>query len=128
MSAGNVSVMNLVGGTSTAIVGSSNTPWAANLAAAPFSVTIASVVNSTATTPGYSIWVTNDVPISAVSATSSSATTFSTNSQATWFSSFATNQSSNTLVTITSPFRYLTIVATAGSTNQTVTATIAQAG
>jgi hypothetical protein len=61
MAAGNISIMNLTGGTSTLAVGA-GTIWNANLSMTPFSVTIASVVNSTATTPNYSIIVSNDVP------------------------------------------------------------------
>jgi hypothetical protein len=101
----------------------------------PFSVTIASVVNSTATTPNYSLLVTNDVPGGLVTASSSvsgalsiTSTTLFANSSVTWWSSFGATNSSNSLINITTPFRYLTLGATAGSTNQTVTATIIQAG
>jgi hypothetical protein len=124
---GNPSIMTLVGGTSTAVAGAPNV-WGANVNTSAFSVTIASVVNSTATTPAWTLQVTNDAPISAITPTSSSATTFSTNSQATWFTSFASGQSSNALVNITTPVRFLTLTATAGTSSQTVTATIVQAG
>src|SRR3974377_1722122 len=100
----------------------------------PFSVTIESVMNSTAAAPNYSIWVTNDVPGGVVTASSSSnAAFFNTstsafNSSVTWYSSLSLTNSSNAFLSITTPFRYLTVVASAGSTNQQILSTILQVG
>lgn len=128
MAAGNISIMTLTGGTSTN-VGGSSINWRPNLTVAPVDVSISCVMNSTATTPNYSIWFTNDDPISTVTATSSSASTFNTsNTTVTWFTSLGATNSSNAFFHITWPFRGLTLVASAGSSSQTITATIIQSG
>jgi|SRR6516162_5145220 len=134
MAAGNPSIMVLTGGTSTSVAGA-GTVWNSNLSQTPFAVTVESVMNSTAAAPNYSVVITNDVQGGLITASSSSASAFNTtsttafaNSSVTWFSSLAATNSSNSLVTITAPFRYLTLVASAGSSAQTITATITQVG
>ncbi len=132
MPTGRPTIMTLIGGSSS-LNASASTLWNTDLTVSPVAITVASVVNSTAVAPNYSIWVTNDDTAKVVTASSSSGTVFfnaSTGfgSSVTWFSSLAATNSTNSLYSITIPFKYLTIVASAGSTNQTITTTIVQAG
>ena len=75
MAASQPTIMTLIGGSSSLVAGAT-TVWQSNLSQTPFAVTVASVTNSTAATPNYSIWVTNDVPGGVVTASSSSRAAF----------------------------------------------------
>jgi hypothetical protein len=123
-------IMQLIGGSSSLVAAAPNV-YQANTPQSPVSITVASVVNSTATTPNYSVLWTNDPP-QAITPSSSSPTAFSYQStgygsSVTWFSSNMNAFSSNSFVNITWPVRAITIAASAGSTNQTIVATITQA-
>jgi len=131
--AGNPCILTITGGTSSN-VGGGPAFWTPDWSKTPFSVTISGDMNSTATTPNWGVWVTNDAPQALLTASTTSATVLNIssiyypNSSVTWYTSFGATNSSNALINITAPFRYLTIVATAGTSNGSITATVIQVG
>jgi hypothetical protein len=122
----NPCILTLVGGTSTSVAASSFA-YQANLAVSPANITIASVMSSTAAAPAYVVAFTNDPPVTSLP-TSSAASVFNTSNQiCTWFTSLGSN-SSNSYYNITWPVKAIQIMSSAGSSGQTITTTINQAG
>jgi hypothetical protein len=126
MSAGIPTIMQLIGGSSS-LVAASSFAWQANQAVAPSNITVASVMNSTAAAPSYAVAFTLDPPVVSVGTSSAASAFNSSNQTCTWFTSLGAN-SSNSAYSITFPIRAIQIMSSAGSTNQTITTTITQAG
>ena len=126
MAAGNTSIMTLIGGSSS-LVAASTFAWQANQSVSPSNITVASVMNSTATTPAYTVAFTLDAPVVSVGTSSAASAFNSSNQTCTWFTSLGA-QSSNSCFNITWPIRAIQIMSSAGSTSQSIVTTITQAG